>query len=404
VEQAVAGRENGHRRPGDEKPPGPEYLLDLAVDGFRRRVRDLVAQRLAPLVADAERNRRFPREAIGELGRAGLLRERWDGGTHGDLPKSAVVAEELGRAGLGGVGVGISLHLEAAVGTLRRFGRSRYAKEILDGALDGRYVCCVATSEQHAGSDLSSIATEMGPQQGKWRVTGTKWFVSPGPAADVVLTLCLGPEGPAVVLVPREAATVVKRLETAGMRGLETARLRIDAVVDDDAVLARPGLGLPAITFGLFHERLAIAAQILGSLDLVLTLTVTQLHRKRQFGAPLFDHQALRLRIADLVARTRLAQRGVHAAVRDLADGNAVSMREVAGMKVTAAQLGEEVISECLHVFGGRGYVEDETPMARLWRDLRIGRLGAGSDEMMWELVAGDLRTDGQVYERWISG
>lgn len=404
MDQAVADRENRQRQQDGEKPPGPEYLLDMGVDGFRRRVRNLIARRVAPLVAEAERNRRFPREAISELGRAGLLRERWDGGAHGDLPKSTVVAEELGRAGLGGVGVGISLHLEAAVGTLRRFGKSRYAREMLEGALDGRYVCCVATSEEHAGSDLSSIATEMVPRHGKWRIIGTKWFVSPGPAADVVLTLCRGPDGPAVVLVPREAVTVVKRLETAGMRGLETARLRIDAVVDDDAVVTRPGLGLPAITFGLFHERLAIAAQILGSLDLVLTLTVTQLHRKRQFGVSLFDHQALRLRTADLVARTRLAQRGVHAAVRDLADGNAVSMREVAGMKVTAAKLGEQVISDCLHVFGGRGYLEDETPMARLWRDLRIGRLGAGSDEMMWELVAGDLRTDGQVYERWISG
>ncbi|MFE3740121.1 acyl-CoA dehydrogenase family protein [Streptomyces sp. NPDC059134] len=76
----------------------------------------------------------------------------------------------------------------------------------------------------------------------------------------------------------------------------------------------------------------------------------------------------------------------------------------VAALKVTVARLGERVTSECAHIFGGRGYVEDQNPMERLWRDLKVNRLGGGSDEMMWELVAAGFRPDHRLYDRWVTG
>jgi hypothetical protein len=72
--------------------------------------------------------------------------------------------------------------------------------------------------------------------------------------------------------------------------------------------------------------------------------------------------------------------------------------REVAGLKVTVARLGERVASECMHLLGARGYLEDRSPLARIWRDMRLARLGGGTDEMMWELVAGGLRGDDDAY------
>ena len=75
-------------------------------------------------------------------------------------------------------------------------------------------------------------------------------------------------------------------------------------------------------------------------------------------------------------------------------------MREAAATKVTAARLCERVLSECAHVFGASGYLEDETPFPRLLRDSRMARLGGGSDEMMLELYAGGLEADDELYDR----
>lgn len=394
---------NGRSGPAAAPPPlfadGPE---SHAVDQFRKRVRRLIADRLAPLVPEAERRRRFPREAIAALGSAGLFRERWSGPGHGDLGRSVVLAEELGRAGLGGLGVGVSLHLEAATGILVRFAGNGHTRRVRDLALTGRAVLCLATSERHAGSDLSAVRTRLERDGAGWTVRGTKWFVSPGARADAALVLCRADAGLALVVVPRECLHVVRTLQTTGLRSLETVRLRVEGTVPDEAVLVRPGLGLQAVTWGLTHERLALAAQLAGGMDLALSLAATRLYRRHQFGVPLVEHQALRLRLAELTANALLLRHGVEGMAWSLARGGSVTMRDVAGAKAVAARLAERVLSECAHLFGGAGYLEDETPFARLRRDLQVGRLGAGSDEMMWELVAGGLPRDDGRYEAWI--
>ncbi|WP_405639142.1 acyl-CoA dehydrogenase family protein [Streptomyces uncialis] len=370
---------------------------------FRERVRALITDRIAPLLPAAERDRTFPRAAVTACGAAGLFTERWTGGIHGDLGRSVLLSEEMGRAGLGGIGVGIGLHLEAAVPLLRRYATTDHARALLGQALDGGITCCVATSEQNVGSDLAAVETRLTPKGSQWQVHGTKWYVSPGAAADTALVLCRHTDGPAIVIVPRDGLHTVKRWTTTGMRSLETVRLSVDATVPDEAVLVRPGGGLAAMGHGLLHERLALTAQTLGALELSMTLAITHLKRRRQFGTPLHRHQALRLRAADLHSQVRITRLGLYAAVTEWSANGHVPPAEAAALKVTAARLGEQVTSECVHILGGRGYTEDATPLERLWRDLKVTRLGGGSDEMMWELVAAGFRPDHALYEHWIT-
>jgi acyl-ACP dehydrogenase len=402
-------------------PPPPHNTLALgpksaAAQEFRARVRAEIAAALVPLLAQAEAERSFPRAAIEHLGARGIIRERWSGGPHGDRGKSVLLAEELGRAGLGGVGVGVSLHTEAALGTLTRFARSDAARAHTEAALDGHQVACVATSEREVGSDLTQVATTLTREGDGWRVAGRKWFVSPGAKADFAIVLCraapavdtgapvrgLRVQPLALAIVPSAGLHVERCLPTTGMRSLETVRLTVDAHIDEDLLIGRPGLGLLAVSWGLTHERLAIAAQALGGAELAIGLAAAHLHRRRQFGVRLIEHQALRLRLADLAAQVRLARHGVYGLAGSAVENATDAAREAAGVKVTAARLAERVVCECIHLFGGTGYLEDETPLGRLWRDARIGRLGAGSDEMMWELVAGGLRPDNGAYERML--
>jgi fatty-acyl-CoA synthase len=385
-------------------------MADAAVDLFRDRARALIERHVTPHVDEAERDRRFPRAVVEALGREGVFRERWSGGDHGDAGKGVLLCEELGRTGTGGVGIGVSVHQEAVLSVLRRSGDSDDLRELREQALDGRVLGCIATSERANGSDLASLETAAVREGDGWRITGEKRYVSLGAAADFVLVLAREHDertraiAPALSLfaVPRGGYEVTDRLQSVGNRSLETVTLEFDAHVPEGHLVSRSGRGVHAITWGLTHERLATAANVLGVASLALELATTHAERRVQFGAPLMRHQGLRMRLGELAAEVWLARAGVYALAGSLDQARPDTARSVAAAKVTASRLAERVVSDCMQVLGGRGYLEDVTPLARMWRDVRLGRIGGGTDEMMWELVAGGLRGDDDLYERFV--
>jgi alkylation response protein AidB-like acyl-CoA dehydrogenase len=392
---------------------GATAALDLwgpeAAD-HRRAVDAQLRRELVPLLDDAEREGRFPRAAIARLAAAGRFHERWAGGPAGDAGRAVLLAEALGRAGLGGIGVGVTIHLEAALSMLLRFGAGERLGALARDALDGAAIGCVAASEDGGGSDLAAITASAAREGGGWRVRGTKAYVSVGAAADFALVVARA-DAPAaalegrgvaplvVVCVPASGRRVLHELSPAGTRSLGTVRLEFDARVPDDAVLGRPGAGMLVATWGLTFERLSSAALVVGTSELAISLATTHLHLRRRAGARLFEQQALRLRLADLAAQVAVARGALYALATTVNRRPAGCAREVAGLKVTVARLGERVVSECMHLLGAAGYLEDRSPLARLWRDVRLARLGGGTDEMMWELVAGGLRTAPEEYE-----
>jgi hypothetical protein len=398
-----------------DRPP----LLSGGIDSdevraFRERVAERVRS-VAPLVDEAEESGRFPRAAIEAIGGGGLARERWTGGPHGDAGMGVVISEELGRAGLGGVGVGVSVHLDVVLSALTRFGKSDLLRQRLEAALDCTEIGCFAATEDGEGSDLLGMRTTATRTDGGWHVRGTKAFASLGAVADFALVLCRSGDasgavaertagsaiGPplSVVCVPRDGFRVVRRLKPLGMRGLETVRIEIDAEVPEEAVLGRPGRGFLITTWALTHERLASVAQLIGGADLGLALATTRLHRRKQFGTPLIEHQALRLRLGEISAQATTGRLALYALAASLDRLRPEWAREVAALKVTLARIAERASSECLNMFGGLGYLEDATPLARFFRDGRFARLGGGTDEVMLELVAAGLPVDDALYD-----
>lgn len=382
-------------------------LFGPHVDACRSEVREILDRTVRPHLAEAERQGLFPREAVRDLAATGLPRRRWNSEPYGDPGLGVIVAQESARLGVAGVSVGLSLHLETVSSILVRFGRTPLLREYLDGLLDGRLVGCIGASEPTGGSDLAGIRTVARKVPGGWHVTGEKKYLSLGLVCDFALLLCRmatddDPDGSllGVVAVPASGLTPRKRLTKAGTQALDTTWMRVDAVVPDEALVARPGLGLMVTTWGLSHERLSVAAQTVGGCGYAIGLTTAHLHRRRQFDRPLIEHQALRLRLAELSARLLTLEYAVYAAAAGIPVTGACGPRDTAALKVTAARFAEELMSECMHMFGGAGYLEDETPLSRMWRDSRLGRLGGGSDEMMWELVASGLVPDFTGYDR----
>lgn len=352
---------------------------------------------------DAEASERFPRQLIEHLGKSGVFRHKWGEPTQtqADLGKLIALASALGDQMSAGIAVGVSLH-DSAIAILRRFARSDYLRDICEQAIDGEAVLCIGASEESGGSDLQICETTIRQRDGGFEVRGTKKFVSLSPIADHIIVVARSVDhdpasrhgNVALIAVPATNVDVAPPYRKLSAGPLDTAAVHIDTWVPEDALVARSGTGLAAISWGLAYERVSVAAQVAASCERAIGITLARMMTRRQFGQTLFEHQALRLRIADLSARVSVLRH----ALDGFAAGGRLDLRTAAGFKVTAARLGEEVAGECLHIFGGSAFLVDETPLGRWWRDMKLARVGGGTDEVLWELVAAGMKPDFDGY------
>ncbi len=371
------------------------------IDGFRALLDEAFDERVVTWTAEAEASERFPRKLIEHLGTSGVFAAKWADDVQPDVGKLLELAYHLGHLGSAGIGVGVSLH-DSAIAILRRFGRSDHLKRIADAAIAGDAVLCIGASEESGGSDLQICETEVRSTRDGFEVRGIKKFVSLSPIADHIVVVARSVDhdatsrhgNVALVAVPTAQTEIQPPYRKVGAGPLDTAAVHIDTWVPADALIARAGTGLAAISWGLAHERMSIAGQVASSSQRVLGITHARMVNRRQFGSTLFEHQALRMRMADLQARVDLLRHGLNG----IAAQGRLDLRAAAAVKVTAARLGEEVLSECMHIFGGAGYLVDETPLGRWWRDMKLARVGGGTDEVLWELVAAAMRPDHDGY------
>lgn len=379
-------------------------ITDIA--SFKDRLdRILALESTRRIIDDAEAAGMFPRAIIELLGREGIFAAKWRDRPLPALEHTLALSERFGRLGAGGVASGVTLH-DSAIAMLRRFGRSERLREVADQAIAGQAVLCISATEAGAGSDMLGLSSTAVREQGGYRLRGHKKMASPSPAADYIVLALRGIDDShegrddlALFLAQTSQLHVGKAFATVGAKSISTAPVVFDTWVPADMMVARPGTGLAVLSWALSQERFAIAAQIMGACHLALGVTVARMKRRRTFGATLFDHQALRLRIADLQARvdmTRLALTGM------IADPAGLNVRSSAAAKVTAVRLGCEVMSECMHIFGSAGVLEMESPLGRWWRDAKMARVGGGTDEMLWEIVAAGLEPDYASYDQLV--
>lgn len=376
------------------------------IAAFKARLdRILALESTRRIIEDAEVTGAFPRSIIELLGREGIFAAKWQDPPVPALEHTLALAERFGRLGAGGVASGVTLH-DSAIAMLRRFGRSARLREIADQAIAGKAVLCISATEAGAGSDMLGLSSTAIAEDGGFRLRGHKKMASPSPVADYIVLALRGVEEGhqsrddlALFLAPTSQLRVGKAFDTVGARSISTAPVHFDTWVPADLMIARPGTGLAVLSWGLSQERFAVAAQIIGACHLALGVTVARMKRRKSFGVALFDHQALRLRIADLQARVDMMRLALNSLIADPAGLN---VRSSAAAKVTAVRLGCEVMSECMHIFGSSGVLEMETPLGRWWRDVKMSRVGGGTDEMLWEIVAAGLEPDDANYDRLV--
>ncbi|MCZ0911296.1 acyl-CoA dehydrogenase family protein [Gordonia amicalis] len=380
--------------------------VDTGVQTFEELLDDAFDEKVTAWTAQAERDHRFPRPLLEHLGEAGVFTRKWEDRRLTDLHDHFALGRRLGSLGSAAIGVGVSLH-DSAIAILRRFGRNDFLKDLAHRAMTTDAVLCIGASEEQGGSDLQNSETRIFAEGGGYRVVGAKKFVSLSPLADYMFVVCRGTEdnsdtggNVALAAVPIDKVRVGVPYEKLGAGPLDTAPVTIDTWIPEEALIARPGTGLAIISWGLAHERFSVAAQIAAACEVMLGVTLARMMERTQFGKKLYDHQALRLRLADLQARVDVLRYSLDG----VAAGGRINLRTAAALKATAANLGEEVASECLHIFGGIGYLETETPIGRWWRDMKLARVGGGTDEVLWELVAAAMKPDTERYQQHFSG
>ena len=184
---------------------------------------------------------------------------------------------------------------------------------------------CIGASEESGGSDLQIVQIEGRSVRHGFEVRGVKKFVSLSPVADHIMVVARGVDhdessrhgNVLLIAVPTSQTDVQLPYRKVGAGPLDTAAVHIDTWVPADALIARPGTGLAAISWGLAHERMSIAGQVAAGCQRALGITHARMVDRRQFGSTLFEHQALRLRIADLQARVDLLRHGLNGIAAD---------------------------------------------------------------------------------------
>jgi alkylation response protein AidB-like acyl-CoA dehydrogenase len=362
---------------------------------LRESIRRFVDKELAPHTEEWE-EATFPDSVfrrLGELGFLGLDKPERYGGQGGDYFAAIVLAEELNRGAAGGLAMGVAVHTDMVMPPILAFGTEEQKQQWVVPAIQGEKILCLGITEPDAGSDVAAIKTRAVKDGDGYVINGSKTYITNGHRADVILLVTKtdvqsGYDGFTLFLVPMDAPGVIreKRLEKLGMHASDTALLAFqDVRVPESAVLGEIGKGFYHIMWELQGERLIGCAGGLAMAQRALELTIDFVKTRHAFGRPVASFQAVRHRIAEMASRLEAARELTYSTARRFADGE-YPVREISMAKFIQARTVNEVIDGCLQLHGGAGYMK-EYPIERMWRDARLNRIGAGTDEVMLDVV-----------------
>ncbi|MCL7491270.1 acyl-CoA dehydrogenase family protein [Streptomyces sp. MCA2] len=360
---------------------------------FRERTRHLLAQSVLPHAQEWERSARIPAEAWRTLGKQGLLAFGHSGE---DFLRSAVFLEELGRTGYAGIRAAVGVHAYMAASYLELFGTAEQKETYLPPIRSGECVVALAISEDEAGSDLSRLRTQALPADESGRyLTGCKHPVTNGTQADLFVTLVRtrqatssrGLTGASLVLVDGHSPGVTRRPEPGlGMRSADVCRVGFDRVpLSDDQFLGRPGRALMYLMRALEFERLVAGILAVGGVHSCLALLGAFVREHRVGDAPLAAKQAVKHRLADLVAEFELVRHYAYRAAWRHSRGD-LDSQTASILKLKATELAVETAQVCVQYHGARGYTEGSAA-ARHYRDAMAGTLAAGASELMRDMI-----------------
>jgi alkylation response protein AidB-like acyl-CoA dehydrogenase len=306
-----------------------------------------------------------------------------------------VLAEEMVHGRSGGTSMGVAVHTDMAMPPILAFGTEEQKQEWVVPAIRGQKILCLGITEPDAGSDVAGIKTRAvrDAATGDYVINGSKTYITNGHRADVIVLVTktdpdAGYDGFTLFLVPMDAPGVIReqRLQKLGMHASDTALLAFqDVRVPESAVLGQVGKGFYHIMWELQGERMIGAAGCVASAERCFEQTLAYAKERTAFGKPIGKFQVIRHKFAEMATKIESARQMVYVTAWRFANGE-YPVREISMVKLHAARVAVEVADECIQIHGGAGYMK-EYGVERAWRDLRLNRIGAGTDEIMLDVI-----------------
>jgi acyl-CoA dehydrogenase len=372
------------------------------LEALRTQVARFITREVEPHALSWDEQGFVPREVLRKMGALGWLGLRVPpeyGGAGADMSTNVVFQEALARATSGGFVITVLVHTDMASPHLAHAGTPEQKARWLPAICRGECVTAIAVTEPDAGSDVAAIRTRAHKADigdgGHFVLDGSKMFITNGVHADLVFVAARtapqakGSRGLSIFAVEKNTPgfRVGRTLTKQGWLASDTAELVFESCrVPAANLIGAENAGFYAVMKNFQVERLALAAMAIGHCLTALDLTHRHVSTRSAFGAPLWNQQVIRHKLAMLSAQVAAARALLYQCAHRIDNGED-AVREVSMLKALTGELVNEVMYACQQFHGGMGYMR-ESAIERLVRDARVLAIGGGATEVMLEEVA----------------
>ena len=378
----------------------PRNLYSADHEAFRQTAREFVERSLKPRAQQLIDDRVIDRQVWIEAGKQGLLGlevpEVYGGSAAGDYRFNAVLGEELAKFTAAASSC-LGIHADCVAPYLVDLGTQEQKERWLPDFCSGELITAIAMTEPSGGSDLAALKSAAVRDGDDWILNGSKTFITNGYQADLVVVAARtspekGARGISLFGVETGMAGFERgrKLDKVGQQESDTAELFFtDVRVPDANVIGEVDRGFIAMMERLPQERVGGAVSNTAHAQQILLETIEYAKERTAFGQPIGSFQHNKFLIAELVTKLEVTQAYVDDCVEAHADGKLTAV-DAAKAKWWSAEVQNDVLDACVQLYGGYGYM-NEYRVARAWRDARVTKIWAGSNEIMKELIGRDL-------------
>lgn len=363
---------------------------------FRQSFKEFLEKEVKPHInkwEDQGKIDRFIWEKFGEMGYFGLNAPEAYGGLELDLFYTVIFLEELQKVNSSGFAAAMWAHTYLAMTHLIKEGDDYIKTEYLAPSIEGKKIGCLCISEPFGGSDVAGMRTTAIKKGDTYIINGSKTFITNGIYADYMIVAAktqpeLGNKGMSIFVIDSSTKGIsTTKLDKLGWRASDTAEIAFDnVIVPAKNIMGDEGKGFSYIMQHFSLERLVMSVNAHARAEYALDYALQYTSEREAFGKKINKFQALRHNIAEMASEIEVCKNYNYTVAKQLNDGIYV-VKEATMAKLVATKMADRVVYDCLQLLGGYGYMEDY-PLARLFRDSRLGPIGGGTSEILKEIIA----------------
>lgn len=359
-------------------------------------VRDFGAQHIKPYMMDWDDNQEFPVhvfKALGELGLMGVLVPEEFGGSGLTYDEYITVIDEISQID-SSIGLSLAAHNSLCTGHILQFGNEAQKKKWLPKLASAEHIGAWGLTEHNTGSDAGGMSTTAVKDGNDWVINGAKNFITHAISGDVAVVIVrTGEKGDShgmsafVVEKGTPGFSSGKKEDKLGMRASETAELVFDNCrIPEENLLGEVGDGFIQAMKVLDGGRISIAALSIGIAKGAYKAALKYSKERVQFGKPIFEHQAIAFKLADMATEIDASELLVYSAAEKKNKGHKMT-KEGAMAKYYASEMCVKVANEAVQIFGGYGYTKD-FPVEKFYRDAKLCTIGEGTSEIQQVVIS----------------